>query len=149
MIVAKAVVPGQYWILREDDRKVGNIEADPQGFRVRINDEVKTFKTINTIRKHVQVEFEPQTNSKKSASTKNSVYGYETTGRPYNSVYDVKHQVPLWTRDARSKSWYAAGWYLIKQGRNWVVENCPKLIMLERYEYQGPFHSEKEAEAAR
>ena len=148
MIVAKAVVPDQYWILREDDRKIGNIEADPQGFRVRINDEVRTFKTISTLRRQVRVEFESQPRGKKSRSTNNSVYGYPTAGRPYNAVYDVRHQVPLWTREARSRSWYAAGWFRVRQGRNWIVEFCPKLIMLERYEYQGPFHSEQEARAA-
>ena len=148
MIVAKAVVPDQYWILREDDRKIGNIEADPQGFRVRINDEVRTFKTISTLRRQVRVEFESQPRGKKTQPIDNSVYGYETAGRPYNAVYDVRHQVPLWTREARSRSWYAAGWFRVRQGRNWIVEFCPKLIMLERYEYQGPFHSEQEARAA-
>jgi hypothetical protein len=147
MIVAKAVIPDQYWILREDDRKVGNIEADPQGFRVRIGDEVRTFRTINTMRRHVQVEFEQQPGNKKSRATGNSVYGYPTTARPYNAVYDVQHQVPLWTREPRSRSWLSAGWYLVRQGRNWSVVQCPKLIMLERYEYQGPFSSESEARA--
>lgn len=148
MIVAKAVVPDRYWILREDDRKIGNIEADPQGFRVKIRDEVRTFKTIGTLRKQVRVEFEPQSRGRKPDVRKNMVYGYETAGRPYNAVYDVRHQVPLWTREARSKSWYAAGWFRVRQGRNWIVEFCPKLIMLERYEYQGPFHTEQEARAA-
>jgi len=147
MIVAKAVIPDRYWILREDDRKVGNIEADDTGFRVKIRDEVRTFKTINTIERQVKVKFESQDRTPATVTTDHSVYGYETTGRPYNAVYDVRHQVPLWTREPRSRSWLAAGWYRIRQGRHWTVEQCPKLIMLERYEYQGPFHSESEARA--
>lgn len=145
MIVAKAVIPNQYWILRDEAGKVGNIEADPSGgFQVRINNQVQRFRTISTLKRKVDIDF--QTVEKKQPAVQgNQVYGFHTTSRPFNAIYDVKHQVPLWTRDARSKSWYAAGWYLVKQGRRWTVEECPKLIMLERYEYQGPFATEQQA----
>jgi hypothetical protein len=148
MIVAKTVVPDRYWILKEDDRKIGNIEAEGDGFRVKINDHVEKFNSLNKIKRSVKVEFESVSRSKKVVSTDNSVYGYPTTSKPYNAIYDVRHQVPLWTHEPRSKSWYAAGWYRVKQGRNWTVEQCPKLIMLERYEFRGPFHTLSEAESA-
>jgi hypothetical protein len=93
----------------------------------------------------VAIEFEPASRKIKPEPAGDLVYGYRTTSRPYNAIYDVKHQVPLWTKEERSKSWYAAGWYCIKQGRNWSVVNCPKLIALERYRYQGPFHTQQEA----
>jgi hypothetical protein len=147
MIVAKAVIPNQYWILKQDDRKVGNIEADPSGgFQVKINNQVERFKTIRTIKQRVAIDFEPVVKPR-TRVTGNEVNGYPTTSKPYNAIYDVRHQVPLWTREERSKSWYAAGWYRVKQGRHWTIEECPKLIMLERYEYQGPFHTEAEARA--
>lgn len=145
MLVAKTVIPNQYWILRQDDRKVGNIEADKDGFAVKINDTVQKFKTITTIKKKVDIDFEPINAPKKSPQI-NSVHGYPTTARPHNAVYDVRHQVPLWTQEPRSKSWYAAGWYKIRQGRRWSVVQCPKLIALERYEYRGPFFTRHEAE---
>ena len=147
MIIAKPVIPNQYWILREDDRKIGNIEASADGFTVKIDNRVEKFKTIHTIRRAKAIDFEPGSKSKKAA-TRDDAYGYHTTSKPYNSIYDVKHQVPLWTREPRSKSWYAAGWYAVRQGRRWEVVECPKLIMLERYKYQGPFHTQAEAEQA-
>ena len=147
MIIAKAVIPNQYWILRDDSGKVGNIEADPSGgFQVRINDQIQRFKTIGTLKKKVPIDFQSVERTK-HRTTGNEVYGYPTTSKPFNAIYDVRHQVPLWTRDARSKSWYAAGWYLVRQGRRWTLEECPKLIMLERYEYQGPFYSSEEAKS--
>ena len=148
MIVAKTVIPNQYWILRQDDQKIGNIEADPSGgFQVKIRDQVEKFKTIHTIKKKVDISFEPQYR-KSTTRTDNSVHGFPTTHKPYNAVYDVKHHVPLWTREPRSKSWYAAGWYKVKQGRNWTVVNCPKLIAIQRYRYQGPYMTQEEAERA-
>lgn len=144
MIIAKAVVPNQFWILKENDRKVGNIESGPNGFSVKIGDQIRSFKSINTIKQKVEISFEPVV-KKSKASNADKVHGYPTTAKPYNAIYDVKHQVPLWTKEPRSKSWYAAGWYQVKQGRHWTVELCPKLITLQRYPYQGPFHSKEEA----
>ena len=144
MIVAKPVIPNQFWILKENDRKIGNIEASPTGFSVKINNEVSIYQTLNKIKRQVDIAFEPVQKSQKP-DVKNQVYGFATLSRPYNAMYDVKHQVPLWTRDNRSKSWYAAGWYRVKQGRSWSAVFCPKLITLQRYAYQGPFHSEEQA----
>lgn len=144
MIIAKPVVPNQFWILKENDRKVGNIEAVPQGFSVKINDQTETFKSLRNIKQQVKIDFETITR-KKTQSHENQAYGFATSSRPYNTIYDVKHQVPLWTRDAKSKSWYAAGWYKVKQGRQWETVFCPKLIALQRYPYQGPFHTEEQA----
>lgn len=146
MIVAKPVIPNQYWILRQDDRKVGNIQAEPGGFAVKINNEVRKFKSITTIKKNVDISFESVKKSKLS-SPDNEIYGYPTTHHPYNAIYDVRHQVPLWTREPRSKSWLTAGWYRVKQGKHWEVVECPKLILLERYPYQGPYRTQQEAES--
>jgi len=52
----------------------------------------------------------------------------------------------LFTRDTKSKSWYAAGWYMVKQHRAWKAVQNPKLITLQRYQYQGPFHTQQQAE---
>jgi hypothetical protein len=144
MIVAKTVVPNQYWILKQGNQKIGNIEAGPGGFSVKINNQVQSFKSINTIKQNVSIDFET-VSKKKSTVSSNSVHGYSTSSRAFNAIYDVKHQVPLWTRESRSKSWYAAGWYQIKQGREWETVFCPKLITLQRYAYRGPYHTEDQA----
>ena len=146
MIVAKTVIPNQYWILRQGDTKVGNIEAGPDGFQIKINNVVQQYKSIKTLKQKVQIDFEP-VEKKATTVVDNEVNGFPTTGRPYNAIYDVKHQVPLWTREPRSKSWFAAGWYRVRTGRTWQVVQSPKLIVLQRYEYKGPFHNEAEARA--
>lgn len=148
MIVAKPVIPDQYWILRQDDRKIGNIEAEAGVFKVKINNRTETFATLPTIKKKIGVDFVSVDCSTEPAPDQ-SVYGYSTTSTPYNAVYDVKHQVPLWTPEPRSRSWHAAGWYQVKQGRSWSVVHCPKLIVIQRYPYRGPFYTQEQAQAAR
>ena len=149
MIVAKPVVPNQFWILKQNDRKVGNIEASAEGFSVKIGDQVNSYKTINTIKQKIAIAFEPVVKKLGSVTIGNTVHGFPTDGIAHNAIYDVKHQVPLWTREPKSKSWYAAGWYLVKQGRSWTTELCPKLITLQRYPYQGPYHTEEQANEQR
>lgn len=148
MLLAKPVIPNQYWILRDDDRKVGNIEATSEGVQIKIDNRVQTFKNIGVLKQKVKIAFEPVPRARATDRLQHQVNDYPTTARPYNAIFDVKHQVPLWTREPRSKSWYAAGWYAVRQGRRWQVVQCPKLIALERYQYQGPFRNQQEAEHA-
>lgn len=140
MILAKAVVPNQYWILRHNDQKVGNIQATGDGFQVRINNEIQNFKSVRMIKQRVGVDFEPAVKTAKPPQ--DEIYGIQTGCKAYNSIFDVRRQLPLFTKTRKSKSWYAAGWYRIKQNRSWQVVRNPKLITLQRYEYMGPFASQ-------
>ena len=146
MIIAKPVIPNQFWILKENDQKVGNIEIGPSGFSVKIGDQVQSYKSINTIKQKIKINFESVAIVSTDSAEIRNVHGFPTSSHAYNAIFDVKHQVPLWTKEARSKSWYSAGWYRIKQGRRWTTELCPKLITLQRYPYEGPFHTKKEAD---
>ena len=58
----------------------------------------------------------------------------------------MSQKLPLYTKTNKSKSWFAAGWYRVKKGRNWSTMQGPKLILLQRYPYAGPFFTREEAE---
>ena len=143
-IVAKPVVDKQFWILQDGDRKVGNVEACDGGYQVRINNQVAQFKTIRMAAQRVNIEFAPVVKTTKTRQTTNLVHGYPAAGRVYNPIWDVQQKLPLFTKTNKSKSWYAAGWYQVKKGRNWTTVQDPKLIVLQRYPYNGPFHSQEE-----
>jgi hypothetical protein len=40
MIIAKTVVPKKFWLLHQNDEKIGNVEECDGGYQVRINDEI-------------------------------------------------------------------------------------------------------------
>jgi hypothetical protein len=61
-------------------------------------------------------------------------------------VWNVAQQLPVYTKTSKSKSWFAAGWYNVKKGRQWRTMLAPKLITLQRYPYQGPFYTQEEAD---
>lgn len=147
MIVAKTVIPDQYWILREYDRKVGNIETDQGEYVISLNGERGRFKTLNMIRDRVKINFE-SLKSQIDNLDPCQVHGYPTTSQAHNAIFDVQHQLPLWTQDRRSRSWLTAGWYRVRQHRDWQLMQCPKLILLQRYPYRGPFRTREESEAS-
>lgn len=145
MLIAKPVIDKQFWILQDGNQKVGNIEACAGGYQVKIHNQVAQFKTIRMAAQRVNIKFETLSPIKQPIHAKNLVHGYPVSGRVYNPMWDVKMKLPVHTRSIKSKSWFAAGWYCVKKGRNWSVLQDPKLIMLQRYPYQGPFYSEEEA----
>jgi len=59
-------------------------------------------------------------------------------------MYDIQKKLPLFTKSKDSKSLYCAGYYTIRFEKGWVKSFCPKLITLQRYEYQGPFKTDLE-----
>lgn len=145
-LIAKPVIDKQFWIIQDGDRKVGNIEACAGGYQVKINNQVTQFKTIRMAAERVNIVFEPVTKSVKAQVSANLVHGYPTASRVYNPVWDVKMKLPIYTKTNKSKSWFAAGWYQVKKGRSWSVVQDPKLIVLQRYGYHGPYYTQESAQ---
>jgi hypothetical protein len=144
-LVAKPVIDKQFWILQDGDRKVGNIEACAGGYQVKIQNQTAQFKTIRMAARQVDIEFEPVAKSIKPAVESNLVHNYPAAGRVYNPMWDVTKQLPVYTKTSKSKSWFAAGWYRVYKGRTYKTVLAPKLIVIQRYPYQGPFYSETQA----
>ena len=145
MLIAKPVIDKQYWILQQDNRKVGNIEACAGGYQVKINNQVAQFKTIQMAARQVNIVFEHKQTKVKPKPVMDNVHGYPVSGRVHNPMWDVQQRLPVYTKTGKSKSWFAAGWYNVRKGKNWNTVLAPKLILLQRYPYQGPFYSEQES----
>jgi hypothetical protein len=144
-LIALPVVDKQYWILKENDRKVGNVEACAGGYQVKINNQVVQFKTIKLAARNANIEFGTAPKIVKPKTNIDQIYGYAVTGRVYNPMWNVAQHLPVYTKTNKSKSWFAAGWYNVKKGQKWQAVLAPKLITLQRYPYQGPFYTQEEA----
>jgi hypothetical protein len=144
-LIAKPVIDKQFWILQDGNQKVGNIEACAGGYQVKIRNQIIQFKTIKLAAQRVNIQFEPIIKKSRPQVAPNHVHGYSVPGRVHNPMWDVPQQLPVYTKTAKSKSWFAAGWYNVRRGRNWRTVQSPKLILLQRYPYQGPFYNEAEA----
>jgi hypothetical protein len=145
-LIAKPVIDQQFWILQDGNQKVGNIEACAGGYQVKINNQIAQFKTIKMAAQRINIVFEPAPKSVKAKVAANLVHGYPTKSRVHSPMWDVKMKLPIFTKTSKSKSWFAAGWYQVKKGRNWSVIQDPKIILLQRYPYQGPFYTKETAD---
>jgi hypothetical protein len=146
MLIAKPVIDKQFWILQENNRKVGNVEACAGGYQVKINNQVAQFKTIRMAAQRANIEFEPAVKLSTPKATMDQVHGYPVSGRVHNPMWDVTQQLPVYTKTAKSKSWFAAGWYNVRKGRHWQTVLAPKLIVLQRYAHAGPFLTQQQSD---
>lgn len=142
-LVAKPIVKGEYWVVTDGDKKVGNVVANGTGFDVKLNGSQAHFKSANDIKKKTKIEFQTLKTNKEKVNL--PFANYPTTSKVYNSIFDVKRKLHLYTKTLKSKCYYAAGYYVMNQnGQNEVVF-CPKYIFVQRYNYLGPFKTETEA----
>ena len=139
MITAKAVVKDQFWILQKGDQKIGTVENKRGNYVVRVKNNETEFKSIRTIKNRTNIIFEDA--PKQKFKPEFQVNGFLTDSKPYNSVFDVRHRLPLFNKKNKSKSWYAAGYYKININGVEEIHFCPKLILLNRYDYIGPAKS--------
>lgn len=146
-LIAKPVVKNQFWIVTDGTEKVGNVIANGSGFELKLNGSKSQHKNTNAIKKYGKIEFASEKYTGKS-KTDLPFSDYPTTKKAYNSILDIKRKLHLFTKTPKSKCYYAAGWYVLKQGPTNEITFCPKYIFIQRYEYSGPFKTESEAKAA-
>lgn len=145
-IHAKPIIDGKFWIVEQDGEKIATLRKKENNKFVlsNVNGEVFFNKKEELTKQFGSDFFLKSTKVKVTKSAANECHGYPTSSLPYNAMYDVRRKLPLFTKSNTSKSLFCAGYYIIKFNKLWLKSHCPKLITLERYEYQGPFKTELE-----
>lgn len=140
---AKPIIKNQYWVVTDGSRKVGNVTAEGSTFTLTMDNKIEHFASTKAIEKNAQIEFiktiKPAENKQPSFAV------FPTTGKIYNSFYEVKRKLHIFTKTQKSKCYYAAGWFALKQTETFEPIFCPKYIFIQRYDYMGPFKTEEEA----
>lgn len=142
---ATVVVKNKFWIVEKDGEKVATIQALEDGVVWVEGPQREKYPTIKMLKDKHNVEIVKSTKTK--ASKEHEVNGYPASCKPYNALYNVTQRLPIYSKEAKSKSFYCAGYYLVKINNNWTRAYCPKLITLQRYEFKGPFHTKEEQES--
>jgi hypothetical protein len=144
--VAKPVVKDKFWIVERDGEKLATIQAiDEDGGYAYVHDNQREiFPNIKLLSTKYNITFEKP--ERKKVTQEDNIYGFPTSGRHYNALFDVQRYLPIYTKTKSSKSYFGAGYYAVKLGNEWTKEYCPKLIMLNRYEYCGPFATKEAAQ---
>ena len=143
---AKAIIKDKFWILEEDGNRIGTLSLNDDRYLFSNKVETSYFDNTNQIKK--RFGFNIKWSDKAACDTEEEkaleVYGYPTSVVPFNSIYDVKRRLPLFTKSENSSSMYCAGYHIIRFEKGWVRSFCPKVSTLEKYESKGPFKTEFE-----
>lgn len=153
-LVANNIVKGKFWDIKVNGKKIGFLEANQKGFTFKVVNILpkssERFATLSALKKTHDIEFKNQTPPKIVKEEDFLVYGYPVKVKPFNQVFDIRQHLPLFTKSSKSRSYYCAGYYIIKfAGIGWTIANNPKLITINRYPYRGPFLTLEQSKALR
>ena len=143
-MIAKEVMPGKFWILEDGQgAKKGTLQAAMDGkYNAMVDGKTISFTDWAMVVKDLSIVVGNKEKVVEDAT--HEVEGYPTNCAPFNSVWDVKKKLPLFTKAEKSKSLHAAGYYIVKFEHGWVHSFCPKLTTLTNNEWQGPFKTKLE-----
>ena len=142
-LIATAVVKNKFWVVEDQGEKIATIQARDDGGYVYVHDDEREyFPTVKVLKKKYNIKF--SSSNSKAKHLPNLVYDYPIIGKAYNQVYDVQRKLPIYSKTAKSKSFFCAGYYLVKINDIWVEQFCPKNITLNRYPFVGPFRTDTE-----
>lgn len=142
----KILIPNKEWLITKKDQKIGGLSKERKGYRFFQKGKSVSFKNLSELKEKLGIAFfdESIKNLKTDVPNSYSIYDFPCNSKPHEPIYNLKKRLPLFAKNAKSKSQYCAGHYVIKFRKGWVKSFCPKLITLERYPYYGPFKTEEE-----
>ena len=142
---AKPIIDNKFWIVEDSGVKVGTLRKNEDKFVFSNENGVSVFHTKKSVTEQFGNDFFLAKIIKEADNAlPNEVHGFTTSTKPHNAMYDIQKKLPLFTKSTDSKSLYCAGYYVIRFEKGWVKSFCPKLITLQRYDYNGPFKSDIE-----
>jgi len=149
-INAKTLVKDRFWIIEENGTKLGTLQKQEDNGWIFLGKTTRMeFPTKDSLYENfgdgifanditlTDVEEEDD-------STDFEVHGFVCNQKPYNSMFNVQKQLPIYTKTPKSKSLFCAGYYIICFEKGWRKAYCPKMITLQRYQYEGPIKTKLE-----
>lgn len=142
-IKLKEVLKNKFWIVEDKGNKIGTLSLADEKYMLSSSTGTEFFDTKQQLGNRFSKDVSwTKLDITQKGPIERIVHSYPTSCDPYNSIFDVKRKLPLFTKSNKSKSLYCAGYYIIRFDKGWVKSFCPKLITIERYPYKGPFKTE-------
>jgi len=146
---AKTLIKDKFWIIEENGEKLGTLQKQESNgwiFLSKKNNK-EIFHTQENLRERFGIDItnvEPTQNTEQTENVDLVVHGYPVSQKPYNPMFDVQKQLPIYSKTPKSKSLFCAGYYIICFEKGWRKAYCPKLITLQRYPFKGPMKTKLE-----
>jgi hypothetical protein len=148
---AKILVKDKFWIIEENGQKLGTLQRKDDNGWIFLGkqDQKQEYTTQESLYEKFGSgifanDISVPENRSQTMETEWQVHGYPCSQPPYNSMFDVQKQLPIYTKTPKSRSLFCAGYYIIDFPKGWRKAYCPKVITLQRYAYKGPIKSKIE-----
>ena len=147
---ATTLVKDKFWIVEQNGQKLGTLQKQENNGWVFLSkkDSRQVFHTPESLFTKFGVDIFAESSTPRiedEVQTDNfEVHGYPCSQHPYNPMFDVQKQLPVYTKTPKSKSQFCAGYYIICFEKGWRKAYCPKMITLSRYKYKGPMKTKLE-----
>jgi hypothetical protein len=157
-VKAKTLIKDKFWIVEQNGEKLGTLQKKDNNGWIFLSkaDKRQVYHTQESLFQRFGVGIfshdikigEPGDSTVETIEgdegTGYTVHGYPCSQKPFNPMFDVQKQLPIYTKTPKSKSLFCAGYYIICFEKGWRKAYCPKVITLQRYEYKGPIKSKIE-----
>lgn len=148
MYKARPIVDNKFWIVEQNGERIGTVRKG-QDLTVVLPTGISKCASVDELEDkfNIQMVDSKEITVVTKPDVDKDVNGFPTKTVPFNGMFDIKRKLPLYTKTAKSQSFYCAGYYIIKFDR-WLPSYCPKLLTLGRQEFQGPYKSKFEMQQA-
>ena len=109
-IYAKPIINGKFWVIEQNGDMIGTLQKQDNDKFILSNTygEIKFDKQEELESTFGSVFFLPENNLSINLHNDLECHGYPTKSKPFNSIYDVKRKLPMFTKDQKSKCYYCA-----------------------------------------
>lgn len=149
----KPIIDEKFWIVESNGQKYGTLRAlDSKLFELTSNGKINTLDKSGLLDTWgIDVENCKSNDIETSIIARNTEYkhvgelhGFPCASEPFNSIYDVKKKLPMYTKSEKSGSFHCSGYYVIKYENGWTRAFCPKIVTLNKYEWHGPYKTKED-----
>lgn len=139
-VKAKTILKNKYWIIEDEDIKLGTLTFDNEKYIFTNKNETCFFESESELKKKFGITFSWKESDVVAEKTEHfEINGYPTGVKPYKCIYDIRKKLSLFSKSEKSESLYCAGYFILKFPKGWTKAFCPKLVTIEQYDYRGPF----------
>lgn len=136
------------WILSKDGTMSALVVATADGLKVIGNMERKLFESADELGSYLggTLTIEPRDADNEDGDEIGEINGYPIKHRVAFDI--VEDEIVTYTKAAKSKARYAAGYFAIEFDHGWTPSYCPRIQTVLNNTYIGPFRSKLEMQNA-
>lgn len=147
---AKPILNDKFWLLEDSTgTRIGTVHSKNDSVKVNIDGAIHSFDDLDSACSTLNIKFVAEaieTNYQKDDGF--FLDGYPTKSFPHNHIYDAQSKLHLFTKEEKSESYHCAGYFALKFKSAWTASFCPRASTLMKNDWEGPFKSEIDMNAA-